>query len=322
MRLEESVRKRPAMYIGNERMVGLFNGLLIDIVEICKTDKLTFEITIQSDTEFIFKIKSDQDLCMLGNHFSTENIDLQNYYPKVLNILSSNFEIKQTGDTKKTEIYFSINEQNIISPSIDYLKLNDKVLQFALLNRNCKIITTDKRQVVISQNYFYFPQGVFYLFDRATTEVLGKPEFQIKIDKEFDNIKYQIGLAYRPDWYPTPNIISFANDVHNVCGGSLVDGVFDGLMSACKTYAKEENLKTFKVTRKKFTNGLILICAVRGKDFKYGGSWKETLEDDEVRKAVKKMVAELSFDFFKTQIEKAEKFLWRFDTTQLTSGMY
>lgn len=30
----------------------------------------------------------------------------------------------------------------------------------------------------------------------------------------------------------------------------------------------------------------------------------------------------MALEFFKTQKDKADKFLWRFDTTQLTSAMY
>ncbi|WP_462220605.1 hypothetical protein [Ferruginibacter sp.] len=160
------------------------------------------------------------------------------------------------------------------------------------------------------------------MFDRAITEVLGKPEFELTFDGKVNSNTYQIGLAYRTDWYPSPNAISFANDIHTVCGGSLVDGILDGLINACKVYAKGNNLTTFKINKKKFTNGLILICAVRGEEYRYGGSWKETLEDSVVRKQAKKLVSKLALDFFNNQKEKADKFLWRFDTTQLASGMY
>ncbi len=191
-----------------------------------------------------------------------------------------------------------------------------------MLNRQCEVITIDKRQKYLTQNYYHFPQGVFYLFDRATTEVLGKPEFKLTFDNEINSNKYQIGLAYRTDWFPSANVISFANNVHTICGGSLVDGILEGLINACKIYAKENNLTTFKINKKKFVNGLILICAVRGEDYKYGGSWKETLEDAVIKKEAKKVVEKLALDFFNNQKEKADKFLWRFDTTQLTSGMY
>lgn len=301
--------------------IGLFIGLLIDCIELCKTDEITFEITISGDNDFILGFSSKYDLTPFIQQFTIDRNDLPNYFPTVLKVVSEKFEIIKQEDLK-TEICFSFDKEVISSTYIDYLKLSEKVCQVALLNRQCEILTIDKRPKYLTQNYYHFPQGVLYLFDRATTEVLGKPEFKIIIDERVSSYKLQIGLAYRTDWFPTPNIVSFANDVHTVCGGSLVDGVLDGLMSSCKKYVKLNNLTTFKVNRKKFINGLILICAVRGQDFKYGGSWKETVEDSYLRKEVKKLVSRLVLDFLKTEKERADKFLWRFDTTQLTSGMY
>jgi DNA gyrase/topoisomerase IV subunit B len=144
----------------------------------------------------------------------------------------------------------------------------------------------------------------------------------LTFDNKINSNRYQIGLAYRTDWYPSANVISFANDVHTVCGGSLVDGILGGLRNACKIYAKENNLTTFKINKKKFVNGLILVCSVRGENYMFGGSWKETLEDAVVKKEATKLVEKLALDFFKNEKEKAGKFLWRLDTTQLTSGMY
>jgi len=225
-------------------------------------------------------------------------------------------------DTQSWQLNFSLNKDLIADTNIDYLKLSENLLQVALLNRQAEIIITDKRQKHLNQNYYYFPQGVFYLFDKATTEILGKPEFKLVFDDELNKNKYQIGLAYRSDWYPTPNVISFANDVHTICGGSLVDGILEGLITSCKKYVKENKMLTFKIKPKKFFNGLIVVCAVRGDNFHYGGSFKETLENDEVKKQAKKVIAKLVSDFFKNNKENAEKFLWRFDTTQLTSGIY
>ncbi len=321
MTFEESVRKRPALYLGNDLLVGLFEGLILDCISLCKTDKIVFEIIITGDNKFTFSISSQQDLQSFIKEFSVENADMNSYMPSVLKVISENFEILNI-DTQKTQINFSLNKDVIADTNIDYLKLSEKILQVALLNRQTEIIIADNRQKHLNQNYYHFPQGVFYLFNRATTEILGKPEFKLVFDDEISKNKYQIGLAYRSDWYPTPNVISFANDVHTVCGGSLVDGIIEGLITSCKKYVKENKMLTFKIKRKKFFNGLIIVCAVRGDNFLYGGSFKETLENDEVKKQAKKVTAKLVSDFFKNNKDNAEKFLWRFDTTQLTSGMY
>lgn len=309
------------MYIGNDGVIGLFEGLLTDCIELCKTDEITFEIVISGDNDFTLGLTSQHDINPFVKQFTDENKEFSNYFPKVLKIVSETFEII-TKENSKIEVRFSFDKTVITNTNIDYLKLTEKVLQIALLNRQCEIITIDKRQKYLTQNYYHFPQGIFYLFDRATTDVLGKPEFKLTFDDKVNSNRYQIGLAYRTDWYPTPNVISFANNVQTICGGSLVEGILDGLISACKTYVKENNLTTFKISRKKFLNGLIIVCTVRGEDYKYGGSFKETLEDDIVKKQAKKITAKLALDFFNNQKEKADKFLWRFDTTQLTSGMY
>lgn len=309
------------MYIGNDGIVGLFEGLLIDCIELCKTDEITFEITISGDNVFTLGLTSQYDLNPFIQQFTTDNKEFSNYFPMVLKVVSETFEIN-TSENSKIEIAFSFDKKVISDTNIDYLKLTEKVIRIALLNRQCEIITIDKRQKYLTQSYHHFPQGTFYLFDRATTEVLGKPEFKLTFDDKINSNKYQIGLAYRTDWYPTPNVISFANDVQTICGGSLVEGILDGLVIACKTYVKENNLTAFKINRKKFLNGLIIVCAVRGEKYKYGGSFKETLADDVVKKQAKKITAQLALNFFNNQKEKAAKFLYRFDTTQLTSGMY
>ena len=320
MTFEESVRKRPFLYLGNDRLIGLFEGLILDCINLCKTDEIVFEIIISYDNKFSFAISSQHDLQFFTEQFSVENTDMSNYMPSVLKVISEDFEILNI-DTQRLQINFSLNKDIIADTNIDYLKLSEKILQVALLNRHTEIIITDKRQKHLSQNYYHFPQGVFYLFDRATTEVLGKPEFKLLFDGELSKSKYQIGFAYRTDWYPIPHVMSFANDVHTICGGSLVDGILDGLLSACKKYVKDNDMLTFKIRRKKLLNGLILVCAVSGDNFLYGGSFKETLENDEVKKQAKRVTVKLVLDFFKNHKEKADKFLWRFDTTQMTSSI-
>lgn len=321
MTFEESVRERPFMYIGNDGVIGLLEGLLTDCIDLCKTDEITFEIVISGDNDFTLGLASQHDITPFIQQFTDNSEEFSTYFPKVLKVVSETFEIINK-DNSKTEVTFSFDKKIITNTNINYLKLTEKVLQIALLNRQCEIITIDKRQKYLTQNYYHFQQGVFYLFDRATTEILGKPEFKLTFDDKINSNSYQIGLAYRTDWYPTPNIISFANNVHTIYGGSLVEGILDGLISACKSYVKEKNLETFKISRKKFLNGLIIVCAVRGENYKYGGSFKETLEDDFVKKQAKKITSKLALDFFNNQKEKADEFLWRFDTTQLTSGMY
>jgi DNA gyrase/topoisomerase IV subunit B len=316
----ESVRMRPYMYIGNDGLIGLFTGLISNCIELCETDEIYFEIVISGNNEFRFDISSKHDISPFLRQLLVEKHETNYYLPSVFKIISEKFEVITTG--RKTKIHFSVDNNVIKDTLVDYTKLSEKMLQLAMLNRNTEIVTKDKTQKYINQNYYHFPEGIFHLSNRAIKEALGKPAFQLSFDNELNGNKYQILLAYRTDWYPPPLVVSFANNVSTTYGGSLVNGVLEGLISACKAYVKEQQLSTYKIKQKKFLNGLILICAVRGKEYIYGGSFKEILENEDIQKDAKKIIHTLALDFFRNEKVKANEFLWRFDTSQLTSGMY
>lgn len=316
---EEHVRRRPAMFIGNDYVINLLRGLIIACKELSKTDQITFEITIVGENDFKLSVNSTYDMQAFWQSFNTEVQEFTNFLPRVLKIVSSKFETKSINNST-SELYFSLNKEIIKDTSLDYWQLLESMSMLSILNRRSEIITIDKTQKHVNQNYFHFPQGIFYYFEKAVSEALGKPEFILKFDGAINDHFYQIGLAYRSDWYPQPNIVSFANDVHLEEGGALIDGVLQGLQSACKSYVKQNQLSTYKITRKKFTNGLILVCAVRGQELQFGRG--NILEDDSIKKEVKKLIEQLASDFFVTQPENAAKFLWRFDTTQMGSVMY
>jgi DNA gyrase/topoisomerase IV subunit B len=313
---EESVRMRPYMFIGNDGLIGLFTGLISDCTELCETDEIYFEIVISGNNEFRFDVSSIHDINPFLRLLTAEKPETNYYMPHVFKIISETFEITTSG--RKTKIHFSIDNKVTKDTLVDYTKLSDKMLQLAILNRNTEIVTKDKSQKYINQNYYHFPEGIFHLANRAIKDALGKPAFQLRFDDELNGNKYQILLAYRTDWYPSPQVVSFANNVSTDSEGSLVNGILEGLISACKAHVKEQQLSTYKVKQKKFLNGLILICAVRAK----GYSYREIIENNEIQKDAKKIIHALALDFFRNEKVKANEFLWRFDSSQLTSGMY
>ena len=310
------------MYIGNNGTIGLFVGIIHDCIKICRTDNILFTISILKNNNFSFSISASNDLLPFIQSFNLTESFSHDYFPSVLKILSTKFDIIEMNTCTKVLINFELDTSILKNTNVEYQKLSESVLQITLLNRGTEIIIKDTRQKYINQNYFSFTQGIFYLFDRAKNEVLGKPEFQVTFDDKVGDNKYQIALAYRTDWYPNPLIKSFANDVNTICGGTLVDGIIDGLLIACKKYVTDNNLTTFKIKRKKLYNGLIIICSVRGQNFEYGGSFRETLEDKSVKVQAKKIITKLVSDNFKKDLNIVNNFLWRFDEQRFTSRMY
>lgn len=319
---KEHIRKRPGMYLGGSGSKGIINllkGLISDCIEVTESDKYFFKIELKPDYEFSLDIEASNDISKFEKTINETNA-FKNFHLKACEALSFEFNLITVVNSKLL-LNFKL-DKTVFKESVDYLELSEVFLQWSYLNRNTEILLMDGRGKFLNQNYFSIPEGVKYLYDRMVKDALGKPEFEIYFDGELDGMKYQIFLGYRTDWYPPSTIASFANDVHTVCGGSLVEGVMEGFIDGCKKYVKDNNLTDFKIRKKKFNNGLILITSVRGNEFKYGGSFIETLENEKVKKDSKKLVKQLTLDFISKNKEKADKFLWRFDETQLTSGMY
>jgi DNA gyrase/topoisomerase IV subunit B len=320
---EESVRKRPGMFIGSTGSSGIVNmlkGLVSDCMEVTRSRSYLFHITVLPEKKFQLEVESSNNLKKFSETLIPENSILNNFHLKICNVLSDQFDLMSKADNKLL-LTFTL-DKTIFTESLDYWELAENFLQYAYLNRNTEIVLTDNRGSYLNQNYFSFPQGVKYLYDRMVKEALGKPEFEIFYDGVHNGINYQLFLGYRTDWYPPSYSASFANNVQTVCGGSLVDGIMKGLIAGCRHYVKSHELTDYKIKKKKFENGLILIASVQGRDFQYGGSFKETLEDETVERDVKKLMKQLTIDFITENRVKAEKFLWRFDETKFTSGMY
>ncbi len=324
--VEEAIRKRPGMFLGgvdSKGIIDLFKGLLVDCIKTTNKAHNFFHITAFSKFEFEIDIKSFENISGFLNTLQQDfkNIeDYKQFYLYLLDVLSTDLIIKENSLTELV-LKFTL-DTNIFNETVDYLELSKSIFQLACLNRNSKFLITDNRFQYQSQNYYYFPDGIRYLYDKKVKDALGKPEFEISFDNFINGLEYQIFLGYRTDWYPSSLIISFADNIHTIYGGSLENGILAGLISACRHYVKTNDLKNFNIKKKKFINGLILVASVKGKEFKYGGSFKETLEDEKVEKDVKKQMKKITLDFMNVNKDKVDKFIWRFDETQLTSDMF
>lgn len=321
MEFKEHIRKRPGMFLGDTRSKGIINllkGLIIDCIEVTNSDKYFFRIELKSHYEFSLDFEALNDISKFEETINDSGLD--NFHLKACKYLSSEFCMLSIA-TNKVLLKFTLDKK-IFNESVDYRELYGELLQWTLLNRNSEVFIIDEREKYSNQNYFSFPEGIKYLYDSMVKNALGKPKFELSFDGELNELRYQIFLGYRTDWYPFPNIASFSNNVHTICGGSLVDGVMEGLISGCKKYIKDNNWIDYRVRKKKFSNGLILVASVRGNEFQYGGSLKERLEDEKVKKDAKKLIEKLTIQFILNNQEKADEFLGRFDEKQLTSRMY
>lgn len=319
---KDNIRKRLGMYLGGSGSKGIINllkGLISDCIKLTTAEKYVFQIELKSDWEFVLDIKATNDISRFTKT-SNETDPFKNFHLNACKVLCSEFSIVNH-NADRVLLKFRL-DHTVFTEPIEYFDLSEVFFEWTYLNRNTETLLIDKRGEFLNQNYFSFPEGVKYVYDRLVKDSLGKPEFEIEFEGVLNGRTYQIFLGYRTDWYPSSAIVSFTNDVHTVCGGSLVDGVMKGFIKGCKKYVKDNNLTDFKIRKKKFTNGLILIASVRGDEFNFGGSFKASLEDDKVKKDIKKLVKHLITDFMLNNTEKAGDFLRRFDDKTLLNGIF
>ena len=113
------------MFIGNDGVVGLLTGLIINCIEFFKTDKIIFEIKILGDNDFVFAISTQQNQDQFWQRFLLDDSGSGvNSFLKVLKVISSGFEIENV-DKTKSQISFSIDKE-VIDTNVDYLKLSEK----------------------------------------------------------------------------------------------------------------------------------------------------------------------------------------------------
>lgn len=320
---KDHIRKRPGMYlgaVGSKGIINLVKGLIIDTNRELENEKNFFHFSILADNKFELKIKSETNLDQLTTYSKDELDYSKKFHFRILEALSRKYEITKENDLN-LKLVWELDESIINNSVVDFVNLSEELGQVAYLNRESEILITDNTKKYQNQSYFTFPEGIIYLYERCKIEALLKPKFEISFDDTIDNNHYQIFVGYRDDWFPTPQIISFANEIHTVCGGSLVDGVIEGLVLGCEECVSKSKPESFKVKRSKFDNGLILVCSVKGGEYKYGGSFKESLIDEKIQEEAKGLIKRLTVEFLENNKEKSEKFLWRFDESQLTSGI-
>lgn len=222
LKFEEAVRKRPGMFlgsIGDAGVINLIKGLLSDCLYLTKTKHCVFTISIVSDQEFIIRIDASDNL----DRFEKNRADsdyTQYIYTKVCELLSDEFDLVRENDTTIL-IHFKL-AKSIFTEFLDYHEFSNAFMLWTLLNRNTEVSIIDKRSEFLNQNYYHFPEGVKYLYDRLLKKTLVKPQLEILFNDQLNGRDYQICLGYRSDWYPESAVASYANDIATIRGGSLL----------------------------------------------------------------------------------------------------
>ncbi len=341
--MREAILKRPGMYIGNPDLRGynqMIAYLLEDLLDENEGDVL-FEAEFHPKKRTSLKIRHVQ-LQPLIDYLAEFAVDFEQGRPALIRfglpVLCTLSEFTEVGidhagerivfkgingvlETTRTpseakeemiSIDFVCDKKIFKDFEIDYDIVNLLFRRFAILNPSLKIISTDLSSAEMQRNVYCFPGGIFKEMDYQEAQLkYSGLKMRLDLEERINGYDYQISIAYGELWPETTVIRTYAANIETFLGGSLEDGVLDGLLSAMRQLISENQLD-FVLNKKELKRQLIMIAAVKGPAIVFSGSIKAALGMPQVRKAAKVLVSGKVKEYLAANPAIAEKMLEQF----------
>ncbi len=177
----------------------------------------------------------------------------------------------------------------------DYSTLQARFREMAFLNKGLKITLIDERTTDESGQYttevFHAEGGLqdFVKFLNEGKETLNKP---IYFEAENADGVVEIAMQWSTS-YSTNMVMSFANNIHTIDGGTHLDGFKQGVTRTMNDYARSKGLlkeKDSNLSGDDTREGLAAVVSVKLHDPQFEGQTKGKLGNTEIRGLVQTAV--------------------------------
>ncbi len=187
--------------------------------------------------------------------------------------------------------------------SFDYLAV--RLRELAFLNKGVRIILEDE---TTNKKHDFKYEGGIVSFVKYVNEgkkcLFNNPIFVHGIKNKVD---FEVAIQYNEGY--KENIISFANNINTIEGGTHLSGFKSALTRAVNTYIKENNmLKNVKVSPQgsDIREGLAAIISVKVPNPQFEGQTKTKLQNSEIEGIVNSNVYEKLMVFFEENPTEAK----------------
>jgi DNA gyrase subunit B len=199
-------------------------------------------------------------------------------------------ELRVIGSTEKrgTKVHFVPDEEIFTATVYDYEILLKRMRELAFLNRNVKIVLTDERSDTKKELVY---EGGLISF----VEYLNKRHAVIHEPIYIEGMKNDVGIEVAIQYNDTYNekLLSFANNINTIEGGSHLIGFKAALTRGLNQYASNGNLPKnmqVKISGEDVREGLTAIISVRLKNPQFEGQTKTKLGNSDVKGFVESLV--------------------------------
>lgn len=212
-------------------------------------------------------------------------------------------DLKIIADTDKTgtEVVFSPDPEIFEEVNYDYDTLLARLREQAFLNAGVRILLRDTRSEEVVENDLCYEGGirsfVEYIHKRKGLEILHPQVIYLSGSK--GTTTAEIAMQYNESYNEL--VMSFANDIHTVEGGTHEQGFKAALTRVFNEYARRHNFlreSDKNLTGEDVREGLTAIVSVKLEDAQFEGQTKAKLGNTDVRTLVDNIVYEKLGTFF------------------------
>ena len=211
-----------------------------------------------------------------------------------------------------TKISFS-PDFTIMEPNeFDFVVIADRAKQIAYLNKGITIIVTDHRNEKPVKKEFFFEGGIVeYVRELNRGKLLIHDEIiyaEGSVKGDAGNVLVEVAMQYNKGYQP--NVVSYANNISTIEGGTHEQGFTDALVRILNNYAGQFKLfktEEEKLTREDVKEGLIAIISVKHVDPIFEGQTKSKLGNKDARYAVNKTLSQALERFLAENPEQAKQ---------------
>ena len=211
-----------------------------------------------------------------------------------------------------TKISFS-PDFTIMEPNeFDFVVIADRAKQIAYLNKGITIIVTDHRNEKPVKKEFFFEGGIVeYVRELNRGKLLIHDEIiyaEGSVKGDAGNVLVEVAMQYNKGYQP--NVVSYANNISTIEGGTHEQGFTDALVRILNNYAGQFKLfktEEEKLTREDVKEGLIAIISVKHVDPIFEGQTKSKLGNKDARFAVNKTLSQALERFLAENPEQAKQ---------------
>ena len=209
---------------------------------------------------------------------------------------------KCEGDTDKRGLYVRFKpDPTIFEETVfDYEILLTRMREQSFLNAGIKIILTDKREGQEREEVLHYEGGIISFVEYLNNEKRGTPLHKdvIYMKGEKNGSIAEVALQYNDSYNET--LISFANNMATIEGGTHVTGFKSAITKAINEYARKTGIIKGDdgLSGEDVREGIVAIISVKLTDAQFESQTKAKLGNSEMRTLVDNIVTNKLAEFF------------------------